>query len=274
MGNSPSSSSSLQPPTLVASDASSSRREADADLFEEFSTSTTFGEVTIHSTRSTITNLTMSSRESAVISYEEELRDEDDTHSSSTKTDSLMYQRRRQRLMSRGETSSRKLTSSDTHPFFSDALIELQDGGVAFNPQFGLDYTGEEGTRTASTHRRHRRRRRAQNPNEAVDIDTATSRPQADASTESTNNAVDETEDQQEENEEADADTDDQITTEEEQDQDEGVDKDEDLGGNLGELKFVYPLASSLRATPAAFESIRQENNRRPRQNSFSAMGA
>ena len=271
MGNSPSSSSSPLPPTLAASEASSSRREADADLFEEFSTSTTFGEVTIHSTRSTITNLTMSSRESSVISYEEELRDEGDAYSSSTKADSPMYQRRRQRLMARGETSSRKLTSSHTHPFFSDALIEIHDGGVAFNPQFGLDSMGEEGTRAATAPRRHRRRRRAQNPNEGVDIDTATSRPHTDASTESTNDAVDET-DQQEENEEAeDTDNVDQTTIAEEQDQDEGADED-DLGGNLGELKFVYPLASSLRATPAAFEPVRQ--NRRPRQNSFSALGA
>ena len=182
-----------------------------------------------------------------------------------------MYQRRRQRLMARGETSSRKLTSSDTHPFFSDALIELHDGGVAFNPQFGLDSMGEEGTRAATAPRRHRRRRRAQNPNEGVDIDTATSRPHTDSSTESANDAVDET-DQQEENEEAeDTDNVDQTTIAEEQDQDEGADED-DLGGNLGELKFVYPLASSLRATPAAFEAVRQ--NRRPRQNSFSALGA
>ena len=188
-----------------------------------------------------------------------------------------MYQRRRQRLMSRGETSSRKLTSSDTHPFFSDALIELQDGGVAFNPQFGLDYMGEDGTRAVTARRRHRRHRRtqnSQNPNEAVDIDTAISGPHADASTETTNDAVVET-DQQEENQEVDTDNNDQITLVEEQNQDEGVDEDEDdLDGNLGELKFVHPLASSLRATPAAFEAVRQKNNRRPRQNSFSAMGA
>ena len=162
------------------------------------------------------------------------------------------------------------------HPFFSGALIELQDGGVAFNPQFGLDYMGEEGTRAATARRRHRRHRRTQisnNPNEAVDIDTATSEPQADASTDTANDAMD-CIDQQEENEEAGTDNIDQTTIAEEQHQDEGVDDEEDLGGNLGELKFVYPLASSLRATPAAFAALRQENNRRPRQNSFSAMGA
>ena len=100
-----------------------------------------------------------------------------------------------------------------------------------------------------------------------------TSRPHVDASTDTANDAMDGI-DQQEENEEAGTDNIDQTTIAEEQDQDKGVDDEDDLGGNLGELKFVYPLASSLRATPAAFAALRQENNRRPRQNSFSAMGA
>ena len=174
--------------------------------------------------------------------------------------------------MSRGETSSRKLTSSDAHPFFGGALIELNDGGVAFNPQFGLDYTGEEGTRiaTARRRRRHRRPQNSHNPNEAIDADTTTSSRPSDASTETTQEAVDET--HQQEGNDAVADNANQVTIVDEQEQDEGKDED-DLDGNLGDLKYVYPLASSLRATPAAFEAIRQKR-RRPRLNSFSALGA
>ena len=174
--------------------------------------------------------------------------------------------------MSRGETSSRKLTSSDAHPFFGGALIELNDGGVAFNPQFGLDYTGEEGTRiaTARRRRRHRRPQNSHNPNEAIDVDTTTSTSSSPTGTsaESTQEAVDET--HQQEDSEAETNNFDEVMAVEEQD--EGKDED-DLDGNLGDLKYVYPLASSLRATPAAFEAIRQKR-RRPRLNSFSALGA
>lgn len=247
MGNSSSSS--------LTKSASTAPPQED-ELFEEFSSSTTFGEVTIRSIRSTITNLTTSSAESAessFVSYEEKLRDGEDAYSS-TKTDSPMYQRRRQRLQSRGETSRPKLISSDTHPFFRDVFIELNTGEVAINPQFGLDYSGKEGTRTSRSTATTRRRRRKQNashsPNEAIELC-----PEA----------------EQGMNDEA------GLQEKEKYDNDERAEEkeedEEEDGGNLGDLKFVFPLSSSLGNTPTAFE-VARVNRRRPRKNSFSAMGA